>query len=202
MLTGTILVALTLSVAGLQESAPRDTYEWLGDCPDACCGYSTEWTAKQDTPALSDPLPPDAQAAAGEPAFIVRAGETVRAVTGTLQLLERGRAVMREDFSTDASYANLSARHRQTITLLAGEEVHLLAPRGEGTWRIWHHGRILDAHLYRIAGEDACRARDTACAGVIIREPVTRWWVMVVTARGQTGWVVGSDRFDRPVPCR
>jgi hypothetical protein len=131
----------------------------------------------------------------------VRAGETVQAVTGSLQLLRRGRAVMREDFSTDASYANFSARHRQTITLLTGDGVDLLAPRGADTWRVWHRGRIVDAHLYRVATEEACRAPDANCAGIIVRQPTTRWWVMVVNGEQQAGWVEAEDRFEIPA-CR
>ena len=202
-MTGTILLTLFLSTTGgAQEPVPGDTYEWLGDCPAACCGYSVEWTAAADVEAWSDPLPPDVPSREDEPAFVIRAGETVRAVTGTLQVRQRGRAVMREDFSTDASYPSLSARHRQTITLLAGEDVHLLARRGAETWRIWHRGRVLDAHLYRVGPEEACRAGHAACAGVILLEPLTRWWVMVIDRQQKVGWVDGAAGFDRPVPCR
>ncbi len=195
-----MVVALLIMLSGAQESAPLTTYEWLGDCPAACCGYAAEWTATRDAPAWPEPLAPDVRTPRRQPAFVVRAGETVRALTGSLQMLERGRAVMREDFSTDASYANLSPRHRQTITLLAGDEVPLLAPRGADTWRIWHRGRILDAHLYRVGAEGAC-SESSGCAGVILQEPLTRWWVMVVTKEGQAGWVDASGRFDVPA-CR
>lgn len=194
-------VVLTLAApfhASAQENALRATYEWVGDCPAACCGYAADWTATQDAPAWSEPSPPDVRAPRGEPAFVVGAGDTVRALTGSLQVLERGRAVMREDFSTDASYANLSARHRQTITLLAGDEVPLLAPRGEDTWRIWHRGRIVDAHLYRIGPTEACAAKGAGCAGVIVQVPVTRWWVMILNRQGQVGWVEAAGRFDTP----
>lgn len=202
-MTARILLTLYLSTTGgAQDRVPGDSYEWPGDCPAACCGYSIEWTAAADVPAWSDPLPPDVPAHESPPAFVVRAGETVRAVTGTLQVRRRGRAVMREDFSTDASYPSLSARHRQTITLLAGEDVHLLAPRGDETWRIWHRGRVLDAHLYRVGREEACRAQGAACAGVILREPLTRWWVMVINRQQQVGWVDGSAAFERAAACR
>ena len=198
-----VMYWLALAVAAfavVQDGEPQGTYEWLGDCPAACCGYAEPWTAADDVPAWrARPAPGDTPG--GAPAFVVRRGETVRAVTGSLQVLARGRAVMREDFSTDASYANLSARHRQTITLLAGDDVHLLAPRGGDAWRIWHRGRILDAQLHRVGREDACRAAEASCAGVIVLEPVTRWWVMVAGANGEVGWVDAAGRFDGPA-CR
>lgn len=180
------VLAAGLSVAA-QQSALHDTYEWLGECRAVRCPYGRDWVAPADTPAWPEPR------AAGIPAsesplFTVRAGERVRAVTGVLYTVERGTALMREDFSTDASYGNLSTQYRQTITLREGETVHLLAPKGPETYRIWRDGRVLDAHLYRVGLPSAC-ARPEACAGVITKEPVTRWWVMVMTARREVGWV-------------
>lgn len=181
-------VAAWVPPAASQAVAPPSTYEWVGECPVRSCRYGEEWTAPRDLPVWSNPddEPP------GSPAFMMRFGERVRAVTGTLRMLAPGLARMREDFSTDASYPSLSARHRQTITLRAGEEVHLLAPRGDRYWRIWRSGQAIDANLFRVDTVEACREPRAGCAGVIERAPVTRWIVMVMNARGLVGWVDGS----------
>jgi hypothetical protein len=35
----------------------------------------------------------------------------------------------------------------------------------------------------------ACKTASSRCAGAIDTKPVTRWWVMVMNAQKQVGWV-------------
>jgi hypothetical protein len=172
-------------------------FEWPGACPTDCCGYSTGWTARDATPVWAAPLVAGESTTDATPAFILPAGTVVRAVTGTLYTLETGTARVRDDFSTDATYMDLSARHKQTVTFHAEETIELLAPRGAGVYRIRRNDRVLDANLYQVNTSEACAAT-ARCAGVITKPPVTRWWVMVLDPAGRTGWIVDPvDRFQR-----
>jgi hypothetical protein len=177
-------------------SAPA-VFEWPGACPTGCCGYGTMWTAKEATPAVTAPPLPGAAPAGGAPAFTIPAGAVVRAVTGTMYTLETGSARVDEDFSTDATYTDFSERHKQPVTFLAGQTIELLAPRGDGSYRIVHNERVIDANLYRLGTPEACKAATARCAGVITKPPVTEWWVMVLYAEKQSGWIRDASRFQR-----
>ena len=166
-----------------------------------CCGYSMAWTAREETRVWAEPLVSVQSTEEATPAFIIRAGSVVRAVTGTLYTLETGTAQVRADFSTDATYMNLSARHRQTVTFQAGDTIELLAPRGAGLFRIRKNDRVLDANLYQLDTPDTC-ATNSRCAGIITKRPTTRWWVMILDRENGSGWIVDPPgRFDIP-PCR
>lgn len=155
------------------------------------------WTAVRETPAWTAPhaaatAPPE------PPSFRIAPGDRVRALTGTLYMLEAGAALMREDFSTDASYLDRSTRHRRTVTLQAQETVSLLAPRGGAVWTIWHRGGAIDANLHRVGNPESCARPGARCAGVVTKVPVTRWWVMVMTRNDQVGWIATPEHFAIP----
>jgi hypothetical protein len=172
-------------------------FEWPGACPSDCCGYGAMWTATQATPVASAAPVPGAPKVDAAPAFTIPAGAVVRAVTGTMYTLETGSARVDEDFSTDATYTDFSARHKQPVTFLAGETIELLAPRGSGAYRIVHDGEVIDANLYRLGTPESCNAANARCAGVITKAPVIEWWVMVLDAEKQSGWIRDTDRFTR-----
>jgi hypothetical protein len=171
--------------------------EWPGACPTECCGYGTMWVAKEATPAASAAPARDSDAAQAPPAFTIAAGAPVRAITGILYTIETGSARVDEDFSTDATYKDFSLRHKQPVTFLAGETIELLAPRGGGAYRIVHDGEVIDANLYRLGTADSCKAPNARCAGIITKQPVTEWWVMVLNAANQSGWIRDVNRFTR-----
>jgi hypothetical protein len=155
------------------------------------------WTATQDTTAASAALVPSVTSANAPAAFTIPAGARVRAVTGTLYTMEIGIARVDEDFSTDGTFSDFSTRHKQPVTFRAGETIELLAPRGNGMFRIAHGGRVIDANLYRLGTEESCKAPNARCAGVITKAPATEWWVMVLTDGKQTGWISEPGRFKR-----
>ena len=195
------MISLALSSSILAAQAPgaspdaRARFEWPGSCPVECCGYGTMWTALRDTSAVADPpRPGDASAPA---AFTVPPGTMLRAITGTLYTLEAGSARVDEDFSTDATFTNFSTRHKLPVTFLAGETIELLAPRGAGVYRIVHHGRVIDANLYRVGTPESCKAPNARCAAIITKPPVTEWWVMVLNAHKESGWIREPEKFTR-----
>jgi hypothetical protein len=198
---GSILVSLVISPAILFAQAPTPQrpaiFEWPGACPVECCGYGTMWTAKEETVAAAASFLPGVTPSDTPPAFTIPAGAVVRAMTGTLYTIEAGTARMHEDFSTDATYTDFSARHKRPVTFLAEETITLLAPRGNGVYRIEHDGRLLDANLYRIGTPEACAAENARCAGIITKPPVIEWWVMVLNTDKQAGWITDPARFER-----
>jgi hypothetical protein len=184
---------------GMSTTPPSSpaVFEWPGACPTECCGYGTTWTAREETPAFAVARVPGASAPAADPAFTIPAGGAVRAVTGTLYTVETGTARVEEDFSTDATFTDFSTRHKQPVTFLAGEMIELLAPRGNGVYRIVHDDRVVDANLYRLGTPASCKAANVPCAGIITKEPVTEWWVMVLNSEKQSGWINDPTRFAR-----
>ena len=203
-LTSSSVLAQTPTADGVYlQAAPTrpPAFEWPGACPTDCCGYGTIWTATQDTAAASAALVPRAASTNAPAAFAIRGGARVRAVTGTLYTIELGAARVDEDFSTDATFTDFSTRHKQPVTFRAGETIKLLAPRGNGMYRIDHSGRVIDANLYRLGTQESCRMPNARCAGVITKAPVTEWWVMVLNDEKQTGWISDPARFTRG-PCK
>ena len=191
---------LWLGALAFPQSAPAPLHEWPGECPDGC-RYNTAWTMARATPAFAEPHPAPEWAPGEPPLFTIAAGESVHAMTGTVYTLASGIARMRYDFATDASYASFSASHRRVITFRAGEQVPLLLRRTGSVWRILRDGRAIDANLYAVMERDACDRAGPRCAGVVEKQPVTRWWVMVMTAGRQVGWIeqpAGSRTIMQP----
>ena len=172
-------------------------FEWPGSCPMECCGYGTAWTANEAATAASAARVPGAAPAVAASTFTIPVGGVVRAITGTLYTVETGTARVDEDFSTDATFTDFSTRHKQPVTFLAGETIELLAPRGNGVYRIIHDDRVIDANLYSLGTPESCKAENAHCTGVITRPPVTEWWVMVLNEAKQTGWINDPGRFTR-----
>jgi hypothetical protein len=173
---------------------------WPGACPQACCSYNTDWIATTPAQVFAEPNP--SSDAARTPVFTVQPGETVRALTGTLFTLSTGTLRVDEDFSTEATYSDFSDRHRQMVTLNAGETRDLFAVRGESIYRLTHKGAIVDATLRRVGTREACARARPSCAGVVTKPPVTRWWVMVMNGQKAVGWIEEPRNFTVPQACR
>ena len=173
---------------------------WPGACPQACCSYNTEWVATKRTQAFAEP--PTSSDTPGTPVFVVQPGEAVRALTGTLFTLETGVLRVNQDFSTTATYGDFSDRHRQTVTLNAGETREIFAVRSESIYSIMHKGTIVDALLGLVGTRDACARARTACVGVVAKAPVTRWWVMVMNGQKAAGWIEEPRGFTIARPCQ
>jgi hypothetical protein len=189
-----------VSQAAMPPHDATNVRAWPGTCRGTCCSYNTEWIARRSVEAFAEPRVPGDRAAA--PIFVVNAGESVRALTGTLFTLRTGTLRVDEDISTDATYSDFSDRHRQMVTLGAGETREIFAIRGETIYRISHKDTIIDANLRRVGTRDTCVRANTACAAVVISEPTTRWWAMVMNARQQAGWIEEPIDFTIASPCR
>ena len=189
------LSAVCFGTVMTAQAPPR--FEWLGSCPVECCGYGATWTALQPVPAVADVPAPGAARTSAPAAFTIAAGAIVHAVTGTLYTIEKGAARVDEDFSTDATLSDFSTRHKRPVTFLAGETIELLAPREKGVYRIMKDGRVVDANLYQIGTPESCKTASARCAGIITKQPVTEWWVMVLNQERQSGWIRSPEHFAR-----
>jgi hypothetical protein len=192
-----LCIVLLGAIGAAQEPRPAALFEWPGSCASDCCGYGAAWKAREDTVTLASPRRASAASPHVASAFPIRAGELVRAITGTLYTIAPGTARVDEDFSTDATYKDFSTRHKRPLTFLAGETITLLAPRGGGVYRIQDDTGVFDANLFRIGTLESCTEPNARCAGVITRPPVFEWWVMVLNAEQRAGWIDDPSRFVR-----
>jgi hypothetical protein len=184
----------------LFQTSDANVRAWPGVCPQACCSYNTEWIAAEATQVFAEPRA--SGDAAGAPIFVLQPGESVRALTGTLFTVERGILQVIEDFSADASYPDFSERHRQMVTLNAGETREVFAVRGANTYRIAHKNTIVDANLLRVGTRDVCSRAKPRCVAILTKSPFLKWWVMVMNARNQSGWIEDPRSFTVLQPCR
>ena len=80
----------------------------------------------------------------------------------------------------------------------------MLTYRGEGYWKIWLQGKVIDS--VHLLGQNfplalSCKPSDDLCkkklesqpvgaiAGVVIQEPEARWWIQIRDTSGRTGWI-------------
>ena len=77
-----------------------------------------------------------------------------------------------------------------SIPIAAGTTIDFLQYRAEGTCFVRVERRVIDAHPCPGFGRESVK---------VVREPVTRWWIMTHGASGVPGWLLVSDTTARPV---
>ena len=152
-----------------------------GACPFEGCQYGT-WTTSAETTVY---------AAAGDTtsaAFTVPAGTALEAPGGFVLVTQVGVSVATRP-------ADLFLAYERARPLAAGDTVLVLDYEGEGSYRVWHDGRI------GFSG--------TADAGGPFRQvvaPEQAWWARATAPDGRTGWlwmdrtpsVSGADALAAP----
>lgn len=68
-----------------------------------------------------------------------------------------------------------------------GEIVYLLTYHGEGTYRMWFNGKLIDG--------------DCSMAISILEVPGFIWWAQIRNSRGQVGWTNETINFDNKDAC-
>lgn len=162
----------TLPADGALAERPTAPLRIEGACPFECCTYGT-WTTTESTAvyAQSD----DTTAA---PSFNVTAETALTASTGHVLLTRLGRAVARDSV---ALYLNADVAY----TASPGDTLLLLDYVGEGAYRTWADGRVLQVDAsaaLAVPGSDG-PALET------LSEPVRQWWAQVRTPDGRAGWL-------------
>lgn len=84
---------------------------------------------------------------------------------------------------------------------LAGDDLYLLNSLGEGFYRVWHYGRILEVGMTGVstffagsADQSACPAGENDCWAEVPSHDNERWWAEVITRDGQRGWLVDPQK--------
>ncbi len=139
----------------------------VGECPFEGCTYR-EWLATKPSVVRVSP-----QAHAKE-VFRLEPGEWVTAVTGEVVTQVPGLAVLDGDLRRYCGEVELRLRR--------GDSLHLYSYHGEGSWLTFYNGEPCDGIA---VDESEVRTR-----------PVTEWWVKVVNASGDVGWVRAERNFD------
>jgi hypothetical protein len=142
---------------------PRLPYEDSGACPFEGCTYRC-WTANKDTVIKSG------KGAKSSASFTVKKGEQVVGITGTVITTRAGRARVMKNMNLAGAKVN------------AGQMVYLLTYLGEGYYKAWYGGKIID-------GVDLKGFK-------LIEKPKYTWWVQIQEKNGQSGWSNQPENFD------
>jgi hypothetical protein len=179
-----IIMALGQGFAGeVPLKSPSLPYEDHGACPFECCVYR-EWSVLAETNIF-----PKRQDKA-KPAFRVRPGDEIIGVTGVVVTTRFGRAVV-DDSTTLAGHY-----------VVAGTTIPVLHYLGEGVWRMWLNGNIVDESLPEPRDCDHLRFRGQShCAIQLHERPKTIWWVRIRNKKGQEGWSREVENFGNKDAC-
>ena len=169
---------VTKATATRSGSSPLLPYRDWGACPFECCEYR-EWTVTAATRVLNAP------AKGAGPAFELAPRDTVSALTGVVITRRCGAARARR--STTVAGAAVAL----------GESVYVMHDEGEGFWKVWWRGRAENAEVVDPENTQDLPEPDL----VMIRFPVTDWWVKVKNRKGQTGWALVHDNFGNMDAC-
>jgi|GEM_PF-1016603 len=134
-----------------------------GACPMECCQYGT-WTTSGPTRLFA--TAGDSTAVAGT----VEAGTALSVSTGHVRLTRLGEAVLREP-------AMLYRDFEDGVQAAAGDTLLVLYTVGEGAWRVWYRGEVLEA--------------DYSTLQAFGREAFSesQWWAQATAPDGTSGWL-------------
>lgn len=161
-----VLTGLLAATAGISEAAggqaPPSVYIDKGACPFECCTYR-EWTAQSDIALLDRP---DGKQYVGR----IKKGSKVLALTGEVHSAPRRVILTKDD---------------QDAGVKAGEVIYVLHYIGEGSWKAWHKGKIIEIG-------------DLPGTGW---KPEITWWVKLKSPSGVIGWTVERGNFANVDAC-
>jgi hypothetical protein len=170
---------LAIAAGSAPVISPPVPFEDVGACPFEGCVYR-EWTAS-DAVALRNDRSPSAPIA-----FRLKPGDKVTAVTGVVVTVKAARVKFRVPFSVSTSDGPLRIE--------AGQSLYLLTDLGEGFSKAWFDGRLYP-EIETMEFLNSLCIPDT-CAGELVEESQTVWWVQIKTPSGEIGWTNEPYRFD------
>jgi hypothetical protein len=133
-----------------------------GACPFECCTYR-EWVARTDATLVDRP---NGKRVVGR----IKKGDKVLALTGEVHSVPL-RAVANRDYS-DAG-------------VKAGDTIYILHYLGEGYWKIWHDGKLVEIEDFPGKGP----------------KPKFAWWVKLKTSSEVIGWTIERNNFENQDAC-
>jgi len=171
-----ILVALSVQAFAQKLSLP---YNDVGACPFECCTYR-EWAANKPTVLVKD------MTENSPSVFKIRKGEKVQGVTGVVITTKAG--IGRATRNANLEYYDEKKNTTRNVPIKKGEQFLLLTYLGEGVYKVWYKGQILQSSM-----EDSQFKR--------LSEPKSIWWVKIKNRKGQIGWTKLTDNFDNIDSC-
>ena len=184
-LEATGLLSLELSVKATTRDYPplSSTYTDIGACPGEGCRYGSVWTLDAATPVHPT-------RGSSQTAFVLPQGQKVTTVTGVV-VTKPGRI-----------------RILHSIVIPGQQPVNsgflfLLTYRGEGFWKVWLNGKLIDAvSIPEVLSPMTCNPAEASCkekfeakwiSGPIMGQmeqlPQPVWWIQIKDRIGRTGWI-------------
>ena len=79
---------------------------------------------------------------------------------------------------------------------LEGDEFYILNSLGEGYFRVWYYGRVVEEEILGVSMEQSkngewaqCPEPDVNCWAEAHGHPEEVWWARVKTSDGRQGWI-------------
>ena len=184
-LEATGLLSLELSVKATTRDYPplSSTYTDIGACPGEGCRYGSVWTLDAATPVHPT-------RGSSQTAFVLPQGQKVTTVTGVV-VTKPGRI-----------------RILHSIVIPGQQPVNsgflfLLTYRGEGFWKVWLNGKLIDAvSIPEVLSPMTCNPAEASCkekfeakwiSGPIMGQmeqlPQPVCWIQIKDRIGRTGWI-------------
>jgi len=174
---------LDLSVNPVIRDSPplSSTYTDIGACPGEGCRYGRVLTMDAATPV--HPSRTSAQTA-----FVLPKGQRVTTLTGVV-------------VTTPGRIKILHPIRIQGLEPINSGDLYLLTYRGEGFWKIWLNGKLIDAVSIPdgVLSSTACTSSEASCkekfeakwiSGPIMGQiPQPVWWIQIKDGTGRTGWI-------------
>jgi hypothetical protein len=185
-----LLIACVLVVASMDALAgppPIPFNDW-GACPFECCTYR-KWVAKATVTAYTK------RNSRAPPAFAIRKGQEVIAVTGVVVTTRAGKSkllkpvVLAAKQGEEYIYANPQA----------GELIYPLHDMGEGYELVWYKGRTYAAPT--AVGEGASQVGELGPPVKVITRRRYEWWAKVKNRQGRYGWTMSAYSFKHIDQC-
>lgn len=171
---------------GVSDGTPRDTIDPVppsiyvdeGACPFECCTYR-KWIVEEQTRLF------ELKDAASLVVATLRPFEVVNARTGVVLTRPGTLKVMRD--------------HER---FKKGEVVYVLTYKGEGIYKVWHRGQVVDADVgVLVYRQKQCQKPSAECWGELETTPQSIWWIQIETSTGQSGWTNQPEHFSHADAC-
>lgn len=172
---GVLLLNIFPSFAQTLKMPFRD----VGACPFECCTYR-EWTANKNTTLLKN------MSGGATTLFKVRKGEKVQGITGVVITTKAG--IGKATRNARLEYNDEKNNTARNISIKKGEQFLLLTYLGEGFYKVWYKGQILQSSM-----DDSQFKK--------LSEPKSVWWVKIKNRKGQIGWTTLNGNFDNMDSC-
>jgi hypothetical protein len=166
IIAGTGLFLSVAASSAAEPEPPRVPYIARSVCPFEGCDYGT-WMARSPVRAYK------AEGDTSMAAFTLSPQERFQALRGNVHVVKLGEVLMRRPLPMTGGR-----------TLRRGDQVHVLAYRGEGRYELWHQGARFTAPAFWPPFVPMERP-----PAEIVTWPEMFWWVLIKAPPARQGWL-------------